>query len=449
MQALTTARSPHRYVEGFEYYAARRHGASSLDLTLWSILNGSCEGAYQLWTLSTAPLRLSLLGQEVCRRKLDEGVPPRKASELQELLDRLKDGAAGILDYVESQEDARMVLCSVDGPYAVLGSSGSEGLSILDLAIQMANLHVVGHRHSQGILDERWMGRTNESGAVRLTKMHAIWTLALQIALAPFFVQIVPLELNDLWPSSKWGTRWGTNGAVVGADGFGEESSVSLSSTRSMYAFFQIPMVKRAFIALCTVGYTILAANIFYSRLCGDLAWRHFVFFGWTLLRVVDERRARPNVMDLIINVSLVMASAMRCILILQRESEPSPALSAISGITDTPLSGAPETAPVALMHPHDFWSWLQGLYPEWHLRPDRHWLSEYENDVHEATSGEGDFGFVDQCPWSLEIELMRIFAAIGLLALGIRMVEFLTLSRDTGMLVTCIERMFAGNLLT
>jgi hypothetical protein len=139
MQALTTARSPHRYVEGFEYYAARRHGASSLDLTLWSILNGSCEGAYQLWTLSTAPLRLSLLGQEVCRRKLDEGVPPRKASELQELLDRLKDGAAGILDYVESQEDARMVLCSVDGPYAVLGSSGSEGLSILDLAIQMAN----------------------------------------------------------------------------------------------------------------------------------------------------------------------------------------------------------------------------------------------------------------------------------------------------------------------
>ena len=53
------------YVKGFQYYAARRHAASSLDLMLWSMIAGSLKGAYQLWTLTQSPLRASLIGQEV------------------------------------------------------------------------------------------------------------------------------------------------------------------------------------------------------------------------------------------------------------------------------------------------------------------------------------------------------------------------------------------------
>jgi hypothetical protein len=42
--------------------------------------------------------------------------------------------------------------------------------------------------------------------------------------------QIVPLELNDLWPSSKWGTKWGTQGAVVGADPGGAPCATGAAS---------------------------------------------------------------------------------------------------------------------------------------------------------------------------------------------------------------------------
>ena len=430
------------YVKGFQYYAARRHAASSLDLMLWSIIAGSLKGAFQLWTLTQSPLRASLIGQEVCKRMIDRSAIRR--AELRELFDDLSDSAVGILENFGSQEVARKILSASDGPFAVLGSSGSKVLSVIDLAIYLGNIEFVGHRHSQSILDERWMGRSPESGCVRLSHMHSIFTLIAQIMLAPFFVQIIPLRFNDLyhWPHCNE-DEWGGDGSFLESwhcfRSTRKGSHIKLSRVRVFTGYFQIPLVKRAFAAMSNFAYIILGTYVFYSTLCGALNWGHYLFFLWTASRILDEITGFQaeaslfwlsgfNLIDLGINFCMTIAVIMRVML-------------AYNPAGPFSVWAEPNNNPTVVQ---DLWSWLQEIFPDWHLRPADYWLVGPP-----GYPDANDFGFVYSCDWSLELELMRIFSALALALHVMRMLEYTVFSRSTGVLMVCLEKMALFDLLT
>ena len=120
-------------------------------------------------------------------------------TELEGLRLALAENAAGVLSYLDDQETARKLLLTPDGPLATLGAKGVRRKCVLDLAIDLENIEFVAHRYCQGILDEKWMGRAPECGPVRLVTLESTWTLIAQAALSLLCLQVVPVQVNDLY----------------------------------------------------------------------------------------------------------------------------------------------------------------------------------------------------------------------------------------------------------
>ena len=261
------------YVPGFDVYASRRHAASNVDLMLWALLADAPDLALVLWRTCESPTCASLIGQSVCD-KLADRHNVRKA-RLAALRDELSAGAIGILDHLESRESARKLLESNDGPYAVLGSYSKAPLSKLQLALDLGNLSFVAHRHCQGILDERWLGRSKLCGGVRLTRFEPITRLWLQSFANLLFVQVVRLRVNDLCETYPPPTSAGHSKQKA--------AWARVTRLQALVDFYTIPLVKRANMVLASLAYILLFCCMFFSRLCEAVGpW--FVLLGaWTL----------------------------------------------------------------------------------------------------------------------------------------------------------------------
>ena len=75
-----------------------------------------------------------------------------------------------------------------------------------------------------------------------------------------------------------------------------------------------------------------------------------------------------------------------------------------------------------------DLVQYLDRSFPEWKLIQ---WTN-LPDDASLPTIEEG------QCPWTIELELTRVFAALGVCFFILRMLEYATFERSTGVLLDC-----------
>ncbi|KAL1520819.1 hypothetical protein AB1Y20_022381 [Prymnesium parvum] len=395
-----------KFVVGFDGYAVTRHTLDTFDIVLWAILCGAFKLASTLWLRQEceSPLRLSLLVQHMCMKiRLKE---KKRINELQETEDFFNRYAIKLLDNIPDQETARKLLLSTASPKATLGAPKDIRLSLLDLAIDLRNVQFISHRHCQAVIDDIWKGRSPDCGKVQLATLPQNHLIFLQIPAAACFIQLLRLKTNDLyeWPADR----------IV-------DGQVLVSPAEALTDLFKIPLVKRQVALVSQLVFTIFSTVMFFLPLCGEVGAHHVIYTIWVFANMLAEghqysnsstkwRHNFFNKVDFIVLFLLFIATVLRFVLI------------DVDGVIHDRIPSL------------DFADWLNQIYhpSAGELRP-----SWYQTKV-PPTLRNSD------CPWSIEMEILRTLLGLAIFLLLFRMLEFMAFHYDIGVLMVCAECMIS-----
>ena len=321
-------------------------------------------------------------------------------------------------------------------------------------------------RYCQGILDEQWRGRAFECGAIQLTKLEGLRKLILQCLLSPLLLQVVPLQLQpptspspitdhrppsrpqpkhiphpnpNLHPNLPQVVPVKLNDLCWQYQAVGRHT-VRVGRLQALIEFFRIPLVKLATSIIFYCLYALLATYFVFSRQCGPVNPAHYMFTVWTFANLVEEAvsymrdprlfwREMWNLFDLASCACLTLGIVFRLLLL---DEYGTGAVSQRSGAADA----------TSLI------SFVDQAIPAWGLRDGYLRLAQV---AEESPTYLGHMLGESRatCRWSLELELLRIFSACGLFLLITRMLEFLTMARQTGVLILCMRHMLVKDLAT
>ena len=393
------------FVPGYDAYAGGQQVISLLDLIFWAIACGAFELAFTLWRRCRSPLRAALLAQCMCSR-----IKERKRTHIAEL-ERLEQtfckAATGVLDMVEDQETARMLLQSVSGPSATLGVRGDRRISTIDLAIELNNKEFIAHRYCQGILDEMWLGRDARCGRVQLWRKTSPWQILLQIVCP--CLSLVRLKRNDLFPD-------------LGGEGR------SMSAVHAFTGLWYIPAVKRMVHLVSLTVFAILTVIVTLMPTCAPLGATFYCWAVYLVAYIMQECqqflqgpslwwRNMYNKVDAVLIVFLLAMAMMRVVISLHGNS-------AHTAVDLLDWIGQMQRVEVGL-----------DLHVEAPLRPGWPWHAEAEMLSRRLDSEH-------QCSWSVALELYRTTAAVVMVFFAFRMLEWFTNDSEKGVLIEIISRM-------
>ena len=414
-----------KFVKGFEDYGHEQHALHNVDLMFWALTAGALELAQLFWRRCRSPLRAALIAQDILTRIRDQG---KKVPGLEESVALFSRHAVGVLEHLPDQETARRLLLSKVGDFATLGSPGAHKDSIMGLAINLQNKDFVSQRYCQEILDEMWWGRSPRSGRVCLQKP---WPTGLSVyaqVLLPFF-RILPVVPNDLCV----GYPWMTDDELSESGG---KKKVNVKWWKAMLAIWYIPRMKRAVVSISTVLFTLLFISVFLDRLCGPLTAERGVCFlllvVWTFANVVQEvlqyradsrawKKSNDNHLEICTFFLLFAAFGLRW------------SLTSPKGHTAENLM--------------DFVNYQSGgrIQPQLHSSAR---AREENNRYIWINANADDTGFEGECPWSIELECLRIVLGATAPLLILRFTDFLTLIPSIGVLMVCTKRMLSMDLM-
>ena len=425
-------RSPHirfmqKFVKGFKNFAEKQHALHNVDLMFWAITAGALDLAELFWRRCRSPLRAALIAQDMLTKIRDKG---QKFPALEESRVLFSRHAVGILEHLPDQETARRLLLSKVGDFATLGSPGNTQESIMTLAINLQNKDFISQRYCQEILDKMWWGRSPRSGRVCLQKPWPNWFEVYAQVFFPF-IRILPVVPNDLcvgypWPDPMLEATGESNG----------KKQVSVEWWRAMLAIWFIPRMKRAVVSISMVLFTLLFISVFLDRLCGPLTAERgvcfWLLFAWTIANVVQE--ALQFKADWRAWKSSVINYFEICTFLL---------LFSAFGLRWSLTSPRGHTAENLM----DFLNYKSGgrIIPQLHSSARAR--EENSRYVWLSTSLDND-GFDGECPWSIELECLRVVLGMVAPLLMLRFTEFLTMRANIGVLMVCTMRMLWMDLV-
>ena len=408
-----------QFIYGFEGYAQKRKACACNDLVFWAILCGSFKLSLKLWEECETPLRTALIARHMCHKIIRE----KKAHivGLKGLAKKFDELALGVLDRLPDAEVARKVLQSRHGDVALLCSYhgvlfDEHRASTLDVALRLKNKKFVAHTKTQECIDDIWRGRSEETyGRVMLHsdagRGHLRTTrLVLAMPLALFGIHVLKLEVNDL------------NEAVKKAQADARWKQYELPFHRKWLDYWKIPHVKRANYLIADHAYLLGQVIVFFQPLCGDTNISHDLLTVWVASKVLCELqqavynkdvyfRTASNILDLSAAVVSMTAVILRYrIANGEGTSFITPALSFL-----------------------DYFSKFEGGN-EW-LQPNGWYYTAHERPV-SLINPE------DECPWTVELECLRLFAAISICTASSHLLELFRFDHATGVLIITMGEM-------
>ena len=409
-----------QFISGFAAYAQKRSACACNDLVFWAILCGFFKLSLKLWEECETPLRTALIARHMCHRVIRE--KKMHIEELNKLADEFNERALGVLNYLPDAEVARKVLQSRHGDVALLCSYkgvlfDKHRASTLDVALRLKNKAFLAHAKTQECIDDLWRGRSEETyGRVMLhhdaARGHLRTTrLVLAMPLALFGIHILKLQVNDL------------SEAVIK-----EQAKLHVSQDYSVpflhkwLDYWKIPHVKRANYLISDHAFLLLQVIVFFQPLCGDTNISHDLLAVWVASKLLGEvqqavynwglyRRSNSNILDLGVAIVSLTASILRY---------------RIANGDGTSFS----TVASSFL---DYFSKLDGG-GEW-LQPSGWYYTALDRPV-SLVNPE------DECTWTVELEFLRLFAALSTLASVLHLLLLFRFEHKTGVLLITMSEM-------
>ena len=328
-----------------------------------------------------------------------------------------------MLDHVLDDEEARKLLQSSHGDVARLCSRKDvlgriHEASTLDVAVLLGSKQLLSHPVTQKCINDMWKGRSSLAGRVRLSTRDfpATWTLVLALPFSLIGVHVLPLDVNDL------------GNEVVEKLKQSGGSEYTVSTLWRWIDYFRIPLVKRANYIAADMLFNLLQIMVFFSRLCGEVNFLHHLLFVWVISKFVAElqqlaynpviyRRESSNVFEIVASILGLVSCIIRYFLIDE------------AGLISAYTHSASDI--------FDYFS----KFSHSHTQPSGWFYVPAERPFQlEAEDRE--------CPWTVELELLRLFAAVSVATGVLNFVEFFRLSHSTGVLLITVKEMI-GDLVT
>ena len=120
---------------------------------------------------------------------------------------------------------------------------------------------------------------------MRLSAIESTTTLFAQAVLGFFCLQLVPIQINDLYPHHA--SHHASSDAHDSKRGRGKQ--VAVRPTRIIFELWRVPLVKRATSFAFDIGFSVLAAVVFFQRLCGPVNSSHHLLAVWLFAGIVGE----------------------------------------------------------------------------------------------------------------------------------------------------------------
>ena len=241
-------------------------------------------------------------------------------------------------------------------------------------------------------------------------RLYLILTPTLTLTLSPYLKPHPKVNVNDLYTwSDKEKVAFLQNGGLI-----------KVPVWRTLFDFFAIPHVKRANAIFFGFLYLLFQIMFFLRPLCLPVTMLDYVFALWAVAIVLEEveqvlfdwrayKQSLWNVLDCSRAVLGLLVVVIRFIL-ASGQANGDGTLDAI-----------------------EWWSQKTGGWAH-----QGSWMLYDDSRVTTLTPEH-------MCEWSWEMELVRTFASGLMLTSTIRLMEAMTLTLQTGVLLVCISRMCAN----